>query len=755
MKKILFAFLVCASYLAPVTVFSQANKYFHDRIDTTIYATTTGTDAYTGTNTDPNFNVAGYVRGLMVSTFIVNGNTGACTYRLVTRTGALPVVAIKKQNGAALVAGDIPDSTAILLLYYGSYWRLEGLYSTASSAWGLTGNAGTVAGVNFLGTTDAIDLVFKTNNTEKARISSAGILSLGLASTNNGSLLFRNSTNANTLTINSGVTSASYALTLPTAQGAANSLLLNDGAGALSWNTGGGLFWGLTGNSGTNPATNFIGTTDANALVFKYNSSEIMRMNGTGLGIGTTPIVPLQIYQNTNSSWEGMYLNNPSAGLNAITIFDIGEDVNNFSQIMQIGSGNSGAANFGAAQDLAIYNTSGNAVNIMAVNGRINLFGNGNYNGGFPVLSAGSGGVGINLAVNTVPSALLQIKGSGATSATYWLKGDNSASSPMLYGRDDGAMAINSSSLVAAAALKVKGRLIVSTQEVTSNDNYIFMCEVGVGNGVLFSNGTNGGTLNNQLGRIFGDGGLQIYGRNASDATKFFFSGKASDNRMHLYSDNASDQVYVNSVGQLGILSVANQNAMQIYKDNAGTTLGTTYAALEVVNADATANRLSRIGFTNSASTANHAFLGARFVSATAGEMFFGTKTGGVEAIALTIDENQSSLFSGRSEAKQGADVASLNGAIAVGYDGNTFELTGTNSVTLLTSTGWQNGAEVTFVFTSTATIVDGTANSGADIGFECAGNANFVGSADDSITFQLSEIGGTQRWREKSRSVN
>jgi len=113
------------------------------------------------------------------------------------------------------------------------------------------------------------------------------------------------------------------------------------------------------------------------------------------------------------------------------------------------------------------------------------------------------------------------------------------------------------------------------------------------------------------------------------------------------------------------------------------------------------------------------------------------------------------STFSNRLLQQQGADVASLNGAIALGNDGNVFEITGTNSITLITSTNWQNGAEVTFLFTSTAVLTDGTANSGADIGMELNANTNFTGSAGASITLVLAEIGGTQRWREKCRSVN
>jgi hypothetical protein len=122
---------------------------------------------------------------------------------------------------------------------------------------------------------------------------------------------------------------------------------------------------------------------------------------------------------------------------------------------------------------------------------------------------------------------------------------------------------------------------------------------------------------------------------------------------------------------------------------------------------------------------------------------------------ALQISDDLRSIFSGRIEGKQGADVASVAGAIALGYDGNTFEITGTNAITLISNLGWQNGAEIVLVFTSTATLTDGTANSGTDIGMELAGGANFTGSADDIVTLKLCEVGGTQRWREKSRSVN
>ncbi|MCC6330598.1 MAG: hypothetical protein IT218_01375, partial [Ignavibacteria bacterium] len=50
-----------------------------------------------------------------------------------------------------------------------------------------------------------------------------------------------------------------------------------------------GSFWTLLGNTGTNPATNFVGTTDAQPLVIRTTNTERLRVNATGeLGIGTT-----------------------------------------------------------------------------------------------------------------------------------------------------------------------------------------------------------------------------------------------------------------------------------------------------------------------------------------------------------------------------------------------------------------------------------------------------------------------------------
>lgn len=57
-----------------------------------------------------------------------------------------------------------------------------GSNTVSMPVWGLTGNAGTSAASNYLGTSDANDLVLKTNNGERLRITSTGSVGIGNAS---------------------------------------------------------------------------------------------------------------------------------------------------------------------------------------------------------------------------------------------------------------------------------------------------------------------------------------------------------------------------------------------------------------------------------------------------------------------------------------------------------------------------------------------------------------------------------------------
>lgn len=74
-------------------------------------------------------------------------------------------------------------------------------------------------------------------------------------------------------------------------------VLVTDSLGNLYWRNAttlgsGGGGWSLNGNAGTNPATNFIGTTDLKDLSFKVNNNELMHIySGAGVSIGTQNVL--------------------------------------------------------------------------------------------------------------------------------------------------------------------------------------------------------------------------------------------------------------------------------------------------------------------------------------------------------------------------------------------------------------------------------------------------------------------------------
>jgi hypothetical protein len=96
----------------------------------------------------------------------------------VSLTGTNDVTTVPGAATSLLVYNTVTVSDVTPGYYFwdGTQWvrLLSGTLPPASADWTLTGNAGTTAGANFLGTTDAQDLVFKTNNTEYMRILTTG-----------------------------------------------------------------------------------------------------------------------------------------------------------------------------------------------------------------------------------------------------------------------------------------------------------------------------------------------------------------------------------------------------------------------------------------------------------------------------------------------------------------------------------------------------------------------------------------------------
>lgn len=123
----------------------------------------------------------------------------------------------------------------------------------------------------------------------------------------------------------------------------------------------------------------------------------------------------------------------------------------------------------------------------------------------------------------------------------------------------------------------------------------------------------------------------------------------------------------------------------------------------------------------------------------------------------INASNNRTFTFPDRSgtiaTANQGADVASANNLV-LGTDGDVFEITGTTQINLISNLNWANGSRITLLFTSNPTVKHNQATSTTNITIQLAGAADFVASAGDTLTLVLSEIGGTQAWREVSRAV-
>lgn len=152
------------------------------------------------------------------------------------------------------------------------------------TAWLTLGNAGTTAGTNFIGTTDAKDLVFKTNNTERMRIVSGGNVGIGTT------------TPLGKLHLTNGINGEMYI------EGTNKARLL-----AFS----GGGFWIQSGTAYTS------GSVDDIVFSGMFGSPEWMRIKGaTGnVGIGTTaPAVKLDVAGSIRATTEIVSASGASEG---------------------------------------------------------------------------------------------------------------------------------------------------------------------------------------------------------------------------------------------------------------------------------------------------------------------------------------------------------------------------------------------------------------------------------------------------------
>jgi len=127
-----------------------------------------------------------------------------------------------------------------------------------------------------------------------------------------------------------------------------NKVLTSDANGVASWKAPtAGSSWSLTGNSGTDPVNNFIGTTDNVSLNFRTNNTQQMIINPLGnVGIGTTsPNYMLTVNGNIGSS--NMETNTTSMSVRLGIGAGVSEQLTNQNQNVFIGSNAGGGITTG------------------------------------------------------------------------------------------------------------------------------------------------------------------------------------------------------------------------------------------------------------------------------------------------------------------------------------------------------------------------------------------------------------------------
>ena len=195
-----------------------------------------------------------HAQGVGINNTATSANSSAM-FDISSGSGAnrgllIPRVTFAQRTGANF--NPLPQTAQGLMVYQTDAGGFgEGLYyntstttvpawvKMGSTGWALSGNTGTVAGTDFIGTTDAIDWVIKTNSIERMRVKSGGNVGIGATT---GTSLFNVGTSDQFQVNSSGnaVRINNIPYSWPTSQGTSFSALINDGSGNLSWS---GMGW--------------------------------------------------------------------------------------------------------------------------------------------------------------------------------------------------------------------------------------------------------------------------------------------------------------------------------------------------------------------------------------------------------------------------------------------------------------------------------------------------------------------------------
>lgn len=117
----------------------------------------------------------------------------------------------------------------------------------------------------------------------------------------------------------------------------------------------------------------------------------------------------------------------------------------------------------------------------------------------------------------------------------------------------------------------------------------------------------------------------------------------------------------------------------------------------------------------------------------------------------LVVDTSKRAYWMARVSEAQGATVASANN-LALGSDGNRFQISGTTTINLIDNTAWQGGSRIVLHFQGSLTVAHNVAASGNNKPIMLSGAANFSATADDQLELQYDSTAA--KWYEVGRTV-
>ncbi len=360
-----------------------------------------------------------------------------------------------------LSSGSSTDSIVVADPSTGLLKRRSVASLASGSAWSLTGNAGTTAGTNFIGTTDNTDVIFKRNNViagwlEDATTGSANTsfgenaltTRLGYANTAVGALAINSPTSTSARNVAIGAYAGRYLtdgqnnvaigfMALTNGSTALQNVILGDQAGN-SINTGNGniLIGFQAGGGASSPNSVTTGSNNIvigkNQLLTSGTSSNQLNIGGaifgTGLtgtyaapagniGIGTaSPGSTLDVKGTLRLSGSTSgYVGFAPAAAAGSTTYTLPDADGTSGQVLS--TNGSGTLSWATASSSNIYTANGtlSGARTVTLSGNNLTF----INGGSNILhiNAGAGAVGIG---NTAPSEILHVTHPGSSGAAWY-----------------------------------------------------------------------------------------------------------------------------------------------------------------------------------------------------------------------------------------------------------------------------------------------------------------------------------------------